>query len=376
MGWNGVKIHCLGQAFELYKGDTFTSETEGAEIMVDVHDSRVLLKWPSVEPKILTPSDSERSWESESSPTGRVTSRAGPASGQSRSVRGPQSPISPRPHASPLAQPPQQHSSGFVEIYEDDSSEEVKDVEEHNEARADVVCLSSTSNVKVSFEVESFKESDEENDPIIHSFGPYGANLNNRLEAISATLSPGDRRPLRLMDPAKKITHSPQRSIRIEYSPNRVIHSKSTAATLLAKSTKAEAKDDKLKDIADFAIKHLMYSPLSATPLSTILSQVLAHQSSGRDTSNSNLSDTECSLETLDSLLEPIPCIGSVRREGKDAAGKTLESEYYYMPEQDEDAARRSAVQSLGIGARGLRNCRKSHKASHFLESTSPILIS
>ena len=31
------------------KGDTFTSETEDADIMVDAQDARVLLQWPKGE---------------------------------------------------------------------------------------------------------------------------------------------------------------------------------------------------------------------------------------------------------------------------------------------------------------------------------------
>ena len=46
IGWNGVKVHCQGHAWSLEKGDKFTSETAGAEILLDVHDARVSLKWP------------------------------------------------------------------------------------------------------------------------------------------------------------------------------------------------------------------------------------------------------------------------------------------------------------------------------------------
>ena len=67
--------------------------------------------------------------------------------------------------------------------------------------------------------------------------------------------------------------------------------------------------------------------------------------------------------DALKAILDGTRCIGSVEREGKDAAGKRLESEYYYIPEADADGRRRELVE--GMGGRGLRNCRKSHKVSN-----------
>ena len=372
IGWNGVKVHCLGRVWDLFKGDTFTSETEDVEIMVDVHDARVLLKWPSTDPKILTPSDSEHSWESESSPGGRRNSRYQAAGGQSQSHDRPYSPDSPRPNrvaSNPLIpyqqSPPQRDLYKGVQIYEDDSSDEDKKAEGTFIIRPCVSGSGLTGNAKHSSEADSSRESDEENDPIVHSFGPYGANLNNRFGAISANLSPGDRQPLRVMDPAKKAETSPQQTLRSEHPPERTPSREDPEAFRFPTSSNSSAEHHKTADIASFAINHLMYSPLSATPLSTILSQVMAYLATGRNSTKSSSATAEVSSDTLKSLLESIPCIGSVRREGKDAAGKVLESEYYYMSEFDEDPARRSAVQSLGIGARGLRSCRKSHKARH-----------
>lgn len=48
-------------------------------------------------------------------------------------------------------------------------------------------------------------------------------------------------------------------------------------------------------------------------------------------------------------------------REGKDAAGKALESEFYYLPDLDDDEMRRQAVVN-DLRKPGLRNCRKQHK--------------
>ncbi|MCP0042512.1 hypothetical protein KU433_22595, partial [Salmonella enterica subsp. enterica serovar Montevideo] len=55
------------------------------------------------------------------------------------------------------------------------------------------------------------------------------------------------------------------------------------------------------------------------------------------------------SRSMLKIIIDGIPCIGEIKREGKDAAGKLLESEFYYMPENDTDDMRRDTVtQSLG----------------------------
>ena len=65
----------------------------------------------------------------------------------------------------------------------------------------------------------------------------------------------------------------------------------------------------------------------------------------------------------LKALIETARCVGEVPRAGKDAAGKALESEYYYVPEEDLDEGRRDAVVE-GLRKPGLRNCRKQHKVS------------
>ena len=95
VGWNGVKVHCQGRAWELRKGDSFTSETEDADIMVDVHDARVLLRWPRHEPKLHTPpSDSDRA---ENSPRPIAAIRQSPIESPLRHQHRLQSPVSPSP---------------------------------------------------------------------------------------------------------------------------------------------------------------------------------------------------------------------------------------------------------------------------------------
>ena len=56
--------------------------------------------------------------------------------------------------------------------------------------------------------------------------------------------------------------------------------------------------------------------------------------------------------------MDDIPCVGEIPRSGKDAAGKALENEFYYVPEMDTDIVRRDAVTGSMRGG-GLRSTRK-----------------
>ena len=69
----------------------------------------------------------------------------------------------------------------------------------------------------------------------------------------------------------------------------------------------------------------------------------------------------DLSSDELRHIIEATTCVGTIPREGKDAAGKALESEYYYIPEMDTDDSRRAAVVD-GLRKPSLRNCRKQHK--------------
>lgn len=100
-------------------------------------------------------------------------------------------------------------------------------------------------------------------------------------------------------------------------------------------------------EISNILVNHLAFSRLSLTPasfLNTISAVVL-----------------KISLSQLRTILDEIPCIGVIYREGKDAAGKPLEEEYYYIPEKDDDPERPALVSSIK-GHGGLRSCRRTHK--------------
>jgi regulator of nonsense transcripts 2 len=101
-------------------------------------------------------------------------------------------------------------------------------------------------------------------------------------------------------------------------------------------------------DIKEHIINQLAFSRLASTPLPTILSHLPREAGS---LTKSQLRD----------IIDDMPCVGEVVREGKDAAGKILESEYYYMLEKDEDEKRKELVAN-DLRKPGLRECRKQHK--------------
>ena len=371
------------------KGDTFTSETEDADIMVDVQDARVLLQWPKgAEGKVLTPTDSDRSsWEGEKSPQHRVASaaRQGRGAGQGPPYTSPlrqqarlQSPVSPSPV---LQNAVAAASSGHldsnptqavpVQVYEDAPSDEEKGNGEIAETQQTQISTQvatqnkhlleasqGTTNSPLSDPPHDFSDNDEENDPIISSFGPFGANLQSRMENVN-TISPlqhighspdSRRRPLQ---PLKEESISPQRP------------GLGNKRRRLAQQEDIAAASNNTTDIANHIINQLAYSALSATPLSTLYEGMPSNLKYPK-----YLNGELFTTIMLESLLDTTACIGAVQRSGKDAAGKRLESEFYYVPEQDGDERRREVV--TGLGGRGLRNCRKSHKVSQVNQLTFP----
>ncbi len=342
MGWNGVKIHCQGKAWELRKGDSFTSETEDAGIIVDVQDARVLLLWPRHENNISTPTDSDSAWDDENSP--RRTNAAGrrsPFQSPLRQQHRLQSPISPSPavqSASNLLPVPSLPNP--IQVYEDEQPED--EVE-----RGDYVAREATQSTQHASqplgvrleephssplsEPNHFSDGDEENDPIIHSFGPYGVNLMPRLEGFT-TNSPERRRPLQ---PIKETTVSPQQ-----------------------RSSSETTREDTTNPVVNHVINQLAYSRVSSTPLSILMDNLPSHLKSVSPGSKENGGLT---LEVLKKMLDATRCIGEVSREGKDAAGKPLQNEYYYIPDMDSEEKRRDTVVD-GLRKPGLRACRKQHK--------------
>ncbi|KAH3674329.1 hypothetical protein WICMUC_003401 [Wickerhamomyces mucosus] len=103
-----------------------------------------------------------------------------------------------------------------------------------------------------------------------------------------------------------------------------------------------------VETIQNVLINHLSFSRLSQTPLAQL--QSISH------------STAELSRLQLRTVLHSIQCIGVIYRQGKDAAGKQLDEEYYYDVEKDDDLERRNLINSVKGSRSGLRNCRKTHK--------------
>lgn len=328
VGWNGVKVHCQSKVYELRRGATFSSDMRDAEIMLDIHDSRVILEWPekpSLGPVSGDEDELEASPIKKLKPMRRHSTPPSPSPIQSRKFK-PAIPVSPSPFAQALpssppimtpAEPPP------VDIYEDPvSSESEKSGEPTNSSDAERQSIDSQSSDPNS--TQNFSDNDEENDPIIHSFGPFGANLLPRMAAVNAGSSP-------IRAPATK--------------PNRMVQSEPLQP--ISSPARAQPKHADF-DVQSHVINQLAFSRLSSLPLSTILSH-LPH-----DAQTVSMSD-------LKEIISSTPCIGEVARQGKDAAGKALENEFYYIPDRDDDEHRKQAVVN-DLRKPGLRACRRQHK--------------
>lgn len=107
-------------------------------------------------------------------------------------------------------------------------------------------------------------------------------------------------------------------------------------------------KNINIEELQNILANHLAFANILQTPLSQL-----------RNTSS--LIKT-LSIEELRAILSNGKCIGVIFRQGKDAAGKPLEEEYFYDMENDDDAERKSLVTAMKGGRSGLRSCRKTHK--------------
>ncbi|KAK3379034.1 hypothetical protein B0T24DRAFT_646770 [Lasiosphaeria ovina] len=385
-GWNGLKVQCQGETWELAKEDMFTSETEGAELIIDVQDARVLLQWPRRDrDRDALGNISDSSWDD--SPRPRVERGSGApdmlhGSPLRRTTRiaSPESPTPANVSASSAnllhLMPDDLDLNAPVQIYEDASGDE-----------QELPKLTGAANVEASFMTqiaESFSselsdplsddgnDPDEENDPIVHSFGPFGANLSNRLAAISASSPKRSRlpqgRPLNppvansaaslaaaaLLDPRRL---SNAHSANIDHETISTPTS-ATSAAAIAAAVSLLTPEEKAA-VSNHVANQLAYSRLSSTPLSTIMNNLPAEEKK------------DLTKDHLRAIIESTDCVGIIPRQGKDAAGKPLESEYYYVPERDTDEHRRLAVTD-GLRKPSLRNCRKQHKQYYWKKPRTP----
>ncbi|KKK17997.1 hypothetical protein P175DRAFT_0445188 [Aspergillus ochraceoroseus IBT 24754] len=356
LGWNGIKLHCQGKTYDLAKGKTFTSDIKDADIMIDVHDARVLVQWPRNERKDDASTDSEQTWE-ETTPRRNKESRRSLQDSPGAERQRLASPVSPSPAVKSLVPPSSPlytptRSRNAVVVYEDETSPIRRSTSgdallsqatlNSSSSVASLLQSSQTSDLSDLSKHDDLSDHDEENDPIIHSFGPFGDNLLPRMASFTADDSP--LRPARCHIPGHPL--QPTQSSR--QPSNLVVESD--------EPVKPVVLDEGGERVQNHAINQLAFSRLSSTPFSTILNN-LPPSLWKRDSQSRN----GPSKDEIRAILDTTKCIGKVAREGKDAAGKPLEAEYYYIPDFDDDEMRREAVVT-DLRKPGLRNCRKQHK--------------
>ncbi len=417
-GWNGLKLHCQGRTWDLSKGDTFTSETENTELMLDVQDARVRIQWPKRDRTDALAALSDASWDSPRSTriggtTGCSAAPAAPGASALQSSpmrRGARiaSPESPTPAGVPASGASlqallSQHLSSededdgdngaAIQIYEDASGDEPdlpKQPANGGTSFATDMIDSFSSELSELQSGDEGNESqddqdadvdqDEENDPIIHSFGPFGANLTNRLASFTTDSPKIGRPPLsRIQSADSSITSISSAAGAADCGPS---HLKNAAIGRPTTPDGGDAKRVKREDdtaeferpsegvglgitvatespvqissnvdvdtVRNHLINQLAFSRLSSSPLSTIMNNLPSEER------------RDLTLDALRYIIEGTECVGVIKRQGKDAAGRPLESEYYYVSDRDEDMSRRAAVD--GLRKPSLRNCRKQHK--------------
>ncbi|KAF7561924.1 hypothetical protein G7046_g2211 [Stylonectria norvegica] len=361
-GWNGLKLHCQNRTWELFKGDSFTSETEGSEIMVDVQDARVLLQWPRRGAEALA-NLSDSSWDDSPRPQARPTAmlQVSPLRRAAR-ILSPESPTPVNLASSRRLQAliPDHRDQG-IEIYEDN-----QDLPDLKSSLVDAnVSMLTEATASFTSEVGEADEHDpdEENDPIVHSFGPFGADISSRLASIT-TDSPKMFKPMKraankALAEALAVYHMPSDPP----SPIMELESDSPLSSPPKARSPTPQPPKKIVHvnpaITNHVVNQLAFSRLSSTPLSTIMQHLPVEEKTG------------LTKDILREVIEDSPCIGIIERQGKDAAGKVLESEYYYVPENDNDEQRRAAVVD-GLRKPSLRNCRKQHKQYYWKRPRTP----
>ena len=351
-GWNGAKVHCQGNMWDLSKDDSFTSESQDNDIMIDVQDSRVLLKWPKISGRKDTPPTTDSSPGSENSPSFRRGNmiRRSPHSSPLRARVRLQSPVSPSPNplnnlfsSSPVFGGRSANNSlpPVVEVYEDASADEADQGDKMSPTQS---TQRLTQPLGVNHDVPqddeepgSFSDdANEENDPILTSFGPTGENLLPRMANVRATDTP--KRQTVRKDPDDVFApSSPPNPERLTGSPKDI--------------------DITHNPVVNHIINQVAYSRVAGKQLSSILTAIPDEMK----TAEAGFGNDYQSLNTLKAFIDRIDCVGEVPRKGKDAAGKQLESEFYYIPEKDFDDTRRDTV---NLQKPGRRNCRNAHVVS------------
>ncbi|KAI5809250.1 hypothetical protein BZA77DRAFT_255465 [Pyronema omphalodes] len=353
IGWNGVKVHCQGRAWDLQKDDIFVSETEYAEIMLDVHDSRVVIAWPG-EP--TNRGDRENNLTSSPStlgpPTGSVNrspsvdweagnyGNADPWDHARRiNGRAKLTPVSPTPRRvnnNSMINRRQSVSQSamaekFLEIYEDEPEGAQELPPEEAQANADQTLIADAQ-VNLDFHASepSDSEGEAEDDESLLPPPLRASALSSTLEEpLTETAEP----------PAFPPSTPPAFSRGRSSSPL-------SAAPSPQQQKQTKMSPSKYITLQNHLTNQLAFSRVNTMPLSELyenLPEALA---------------VKTTKEMVGEILRDTKWVGEIKRTGKDAAGKELESQWYYVLEDDEDEGRRTAVG----GRAGVRSCRKTHK--------------
>ncbi|KAF1996648.1 hypothetical protein P154DRAFT_309946 [Amniculicola lignicola CBS 123094] len=350
LGWNGALVHCCGAVFELKKGETYVSVNPNVEIMLDVQDTRVMIQWPRFKSE----------WDDDSEDD--VSPMRGPDGGHFASS--PPIAAGSPPSPTPVRQPGGAGFAGLgglapqspspVKVFEDGEENDNAHPDQGSPTPADATFIRpSISRNPSAQKPKNFKnildfanddssddeDGDEENDPVIHSFGPFGENLLPRLASFSTTTPTqtsvsGARRRNPLSTSESPRQRASNESLRFKESP-----------------------------IKNHVINQLAFSRIHSQPLTSIHGNLPTELKACADKSLGDDAPRPPVLtkDNLKDILAEIPCIGEIPRQGKDAAGKALDPEFFYLPEMDTDVMRREAVTS-SRGGTGLRNVRKQHK--------------
>jgi hypothetical protein len=325
LGWNGCIVRCKGRVEELGKDDIFIVADLTAEIILDVMETRVILGWPDVGHDLQSASI----WNT--SPTRRPRNLDLGINFASSPPLRLQSPVSPSPSRQLTRDLLGAHDAN-VHIFEDPSSDDAAKENDENQAPAE--SKTATSSFDSSLSSSLSENENEENEPLVHSFGPFGADILSKLNSFSAQSPEQARKPTS----HRKLSSSPKKAA----APRRMPLNASP--------------------VKNHVINQLAFSRVHAVPVSQIFKNLPADLRSPISSPSSSIVFESLTTDVLRDLIHAIPCVGEISRSGKDAAGKPLENEFYYVPEKDDNTMRRDAV--VGMGNSGLRSVRKNHKVN------------
>lgn len=339
IGWNGVKIHCQGRAWDLQKGDVFVSETEHAEIMLDVHDSRVVLAWPG-SPALgnLLPGS-----PFPGPPTGRVARspsldwEAGNdenldpwESARRVNARTKLTPISPTPRRlngnSMIRRPSASMAETFLDIYEDEPVPEIFDETQIELPEHIADAASEPSRIITKDVAEALTEMVPKDDTL---------SFEGEIELP----------PMSLFSTAEALGAVP------DTPPSSFCRPRASTSPLSQQSKGARRRSASISPNKQITLQNHLTNQLAFSRVNSMpLSELFANLPTALAAS--------VTKERIKEILSEVLCIGEIKRVGKDAAGKPLEHQYYYIMDQDKDEGRRLAAG----GRAGMRNCRKTHK--------------